>query len=619
VIPPDLSLAEQESGRFHGLARQRVAWGRLDEAGAYRIRGVPAGTYRVATTGEVPGWFHAWSEPFELRAGETVTVPDLVLAPNPNVISGRVLASDGGRPKGVDLRYADADSSGTAERPWLSGSVGRDGAFEIAFETPGAHDLYFCGPPDQARGELLVRGVVTGTRDLELRLGEPASMELAVQGEDGGRLADFGYAVHWVGMEGFGSSLSFTNHPTGRLRIPVRALPFVLRVTGSDHLPEDVGPFDTMHHPEEVVVRLRSMPSLSARVLFEGRPIEGASVSLQSIAPPGRLQACNGFPCRFEDYASPRTTDADGRCTIRAGDPGRRALLVRAEGYAEAETEAFDFDPNAPGAEHAIELARGGSLEGRVLPRGGSSAEGILVGISRGDGVCRIVRVAADGRYRFERLAAGTWWLRRCPRDYVAEGGYSYEVVEGFDPSLAETRVEDGRTTSFDLDLRDAFAVVEGRFSIESGAAAAWTVRLVEPGENPQGQDGGRLDAGGEFHFDAERLGPHTLVFRLVADDRDQEIEVPLAIERGVRRVDVAVATGTIEGTARPGASIEHVWLGSPPTRGLAHWGADASGRFRVEGVPAGRGTLSIVEHGTRSAAVAVDVPDGGTVRVELR
>jgi RNA polymerase sigma factor (sigma-70 family) len=614
VVHPDLVPGEREP-----VAGKRVAWARLAGDGTYAVAGVPIGTYRIATGSEWPGLIGGCTTPFEVGAGQTADAPDLLLEVNPNVIRGTVVRPDGSAAKNREVEYAV--SSGRVPDPegWVGTTTEADGRFIIAMQSPAICDLYV-RDLGEALGEVVARGIPTGTRDLVLQLPEPSWIDLLVLDEKGAPIPAFTVATRYEKTGSFFSSMGGPR-PKGRTRVLARALPFFIDVSAEGRFMRELGPFDADRHPDDLTVVLPPLSLLRGRVLCDGRPVAGAEVRMVRPTLRDGLYACNGFPCHFDldCEAMHAKTAEDGSFSITQRERGTYALWVCTEGFAEAETAPFEHVPDATLPAFEITIGRGGLLEGRVIAAPGRSVEGTLVGISRGDGLCRVMRVGRDGSYRFEHLASGNWTIRRCERDFQSDGEWTYQQVSGFDPSLAGFRIQEGRTTAFDLDLRDAECSVEGRLPPGPCAGSRWVARLQRPGDENSWESSVQVGASGELRIDAGVLGPHLLVLTSTGEAGcDQRVEDRLDLHRGVNPWELPFSTGVLEGESIPGAVLSHAWADARGRVCTTRFVADGEGRFRVVGIPAGAGSVERIQPGGGAPRADVDVPEHGVLRVVL-
>jgi hypothetical protein len=578
------------------------------------FEGAPTGTFRVATLYYGAGLMQSCSEPFEVAPGGDVQVPELVLERNPNVIEGYLIAPDGEKIVRGSVTYRVSDAASPGSNPWVAAPRNEDGGFSIGFSSPTVCDVYA-----ETLGEALVRNVPTGTHDLRLQVAQPTWIDLTVVDERDQPLSVYSVGLALVG-DGFG--LTGGEHPEGRTRVQVKALPFLVQVLAEGRVRRELGPFDPDHHPAQLKVILSPLAPLRGRVIFQGRPVAGAAVWLERVVSSDKLHTRNGFPCRFEfDIGLPEsTTDSEGRFEMTWRDTVTYSLLVRATDLAEYETAPTEFSPETAHSNFEIELSNGGELRGRVIPASGDSAEGVLVGISRGDGIYRVIHTAADGRYAFDHLARGAWSIRRCEEDYAVSGGIEERDVFGFDPSLAAFTVEDGRTTTFDLDLSHASSRIEGELPSGLDRGRAWHVSLVPRGRRAADVLSHAIDSSGSFRVEASLLGPHDLVFADSGEGgRDQRFTATVDLERGATTWRFPLTTGVVEGDAAPNALLEHKWSGPAGATCTTHFLADARGHFRADTLPSGAGTIAVLSPGSGSVPRAVDVPADDVLHIDLR
>ena len=615
-VTPELSLEERASLRFGLADRKRVGYAMLRADGSYESSGLPVGTYRAFVSMRVPGHFSACSDPVDVRAGETTPIPDLALEQNPNTIQGRLVGSDGQPPgfRDIEFTFVSSTSASSSERLAVGTGVDQEtGRFVIDLPRAGICDL-FARDFGKEDGEALLRNVPTGTKDLVLKLEPPEFIELLVRDELGAPIQSYKVARSLDEL-GLGESEG-GSHPEGRSRVFVHAIPFHLTVSADGFASQTFGPFDLAHFPIDLSVTLLPAPVLRGRVTDHGSPVGRARVWLKRLAPADKLVACNGFPSRFDDeFPNEKSTDEQGRFAFSPEGSGPFAIVVDSWKHRAAESRVFDCPPGVEIPKFELRIQAESTLEGHVLVADGISAAGTIVGISRGDGLTRTIVAGEDGRYRFDDLAPGPWWIRRCETDYSSTGGSSCGQVEGFDPSLQHVEVIEGSITSFDLDLRDVSCELRGRLRSALASTSHWIARFGAAPEKAPPEVYSTLAADGTFAIRPPVLGPHTL---LLTDegraDRDQRIEARLEIHRGLNEWSVELPTGAIEGVGYPGAVLAHRWKDDRGTTCTSHFLVDARGSFRVEGIPAGAGTIEC-----DGRSIPVEVREGETTRVSLR
>jgi hypothetical protein len=242
--------------------------------------------------------------------------------------------------------------------------------------------------------------------------------------------------------------------------------------------------------------------------------------------------------------------------------------------------------------------------------------------------------VGSDGSFRFERLTPGQWRVTRAVhevREYGEESTFNIsnrEVV-----FTGNCVVDEGRTTRFDLDLRDDLpCVFSGHVSVDGQPAAAWTLTLrMESGEDSPAQlPGGALDGQGNVRVEVPGPGIYRVELRpppRTGDDESFSQSVQLA--RGENPWQLALSTGRLEG--RVGTAIDvgpdrafwYSWKGAGDLEFSARFSPDAEGQFHVPLVPVGPGTLRRLDgQDPRTmrwvTAREVEVAAGETLRVDV-
>ena len=295
-----------------------------------------------------------------------------------------------------------------------------------------------------------------------------------------------------------------------------------------------------------------------------------------------------------------------------------------------------------------IQMGSGGSVRGRVTDRHGRPVPGAIIvatrpdslgGSPHGDKDVYQGHSGADGSYRIEHMAAGSYFLFLTRGDAAldplaflgtmnfdlvrvpAEGEVTYNLV---DSSAAGTRV---------------FGVVtSGGQPVRGGTLFA----LSFEGENLFGVDAKVAEVGADGTFEFPGLEPGDFQFRYGGDTAEVVLEVEV-LDRAAQRVDLALPQGGLEGrviSAETGegigaAEVLVVRTGRGGPRGglfgelLAAQGArvktrtDANGAFGVERLQ--EGTWEIVVNPPRwgaqrgrfapAAAQRVEVVEGALLR----
>src|SRR5262249_16956395 len=153
----------------------------------------------------------------------------------------------------------------------------------------------------------------------------------------------------------------------------------------------------------------------------------------------------------------------------------------------------------------------GGAIEGHVLVAQGKEASGVIVAANRGDGRARTTRSGADGAFHFDGLTPGRWNVTRAQ----AEISPNRSTTSSWDGETKDVEppwdcvVDEGRTTRFDVDVRDAApCVVIGHVEVNHAPATGWSVHVAPElnfmmAEPP----GGTVDAKGDVRVEVAEPG----------------------------------------------------------------------------------------------------------------
>ncbi|HEX6885028.1 MAG TPA: sigma-70 family RNA polymerase sigma factor [Planctomycetota bacterium] len=427
-----------------GFERERTVASGPD--GTFELTGVPAGRHRLWA--HAPSMRHGWTEPFEVRAGEDLFALELRLPAllATDRITGIVLDPSGEPLGGARLMstYLHEHESGST-----TSNVGDDGRFDLVLRRETRYS-FVASDREGRYADAYAWDVTPGTRELELRLGEVRTFEALVRDEEGRPLEGCRFKTS---MEVGGAMTSSDGRPQvrepGLYALVLPSIPFQLVVEADGYQPAT---FESLR-PESVGARLEVVltraPRLAGRVVADGKPVAGARVTLHRAVVADSYWR-DGFYCLYRPEAADQaTSDADGRFTLTCKQPG--PVWVRATSAGWTAADLGPLQPDAAG-ELRIELTGGGSIEGRVLLPDGADAEGVVVGISRGDGHPRTLRAGPEGRFRFDHLVPGRWQVQRCESELDPS-----TVTTMSDSTPVEIEwsctVEPGRVTRFDLDL----------------------------------------------------------------------------------------------------------------------------------------------------------------------
>jgi len=515
----------------------------------------------------------------------------------------RVESAAGAPLAGVILRYgalawplAASDADGLLRLP-----PARAGREELLLVPPG-------GPPyplPAAKGgaeapELTARLPAAATllgRVVDARTGRPVAGALAWSARDPG---------------GF-----VATDENGRYRLAVSpADPGAIEVAAADFLKArvEVAPAQA-RLGRAPTLGLEKASTLTGDVVAGGRPIAGALVEAVLYAARGERP--------FDPRANAvdrAATDARGGFQLRRLQQGKRyELLARRDGYFPAAVET-----TAPEEKRRIELASIRALSGQVKDPQGQPLAGVEIEVQP---AIRAGRTPSTLELRDPRESAGAP-LRTDARGrflLAAPPAAAIDAVfrkPGYAPlSLRRVRIlpGDGPSDLGQVVLRPGSAL-QGRVVDTAGKpVAAAKVFLLEeeppPFEDPSiaNRPSAETSRAGDFafrdlpaavplHLFVRADGYRKTVVRGIRPPREQPLVVTLESGNVLRGVVVDEA-----GSPVPGAAVEATWpitLPGDPEHRLSAMTASAvattrsSGRFEIEGLPAGSMALTVEAHG---------------------
>jgi hypothetical protein len=257
-----------------------------------------------------------------------------------------------------------------------------------------------------------------------------------------------------IELIGMVSQAELATSGPGDYRVACPSGDFQLEVQAPGHRPAREGPLNGAALPARLEIVLERTPRVHGRVVAGGAPLAGASVELRYFDEGGGMTV-DGLRCVSSPFVdSEATSDGEGRFELELvrDEP----FLVRASHADWAVGETGRFAASAASAPEPltveVELTAGGAIEGLVRVSVGARPDGRFVVAHHGDGAPRCVRTDRDGRYRFDRLAPGSWQV--LVRDEELDpNSTSYGGYRGDAPLEWSCTVEPGRTTRFDLDV----------------------------------------------------------------------------------------------------------------------------------------------------------------------
>ncbi len=624
--------SELEELRLHP-AEEVVPAARTDSDGAFLLEGVTTGYVRVWA--RRAGYLGTYSAPVEIRAGQESYGLELVLESlsSTNRIAGVVLDPSNAPVPGAELDYRYSARAGAV---MTAGDRLADGRGRFEFLVPQDAELWITASDPEGRfSPDSASGVRTGSGELVLRLARAEPVELVVTDAGGAPVTRYAFEVLSADGRTQSQGQSRGEHEGGSVVLRLPSEPFLLRVDAAGFELAEVGPLEPAGLPRPLRVSLVPVPGLHGRVTHDGVGVAAADVSLQALVPPGLFVAKNGFRTLVESASETVRTDADGRFLLTPRTPG--AFVVRAEhaGLAPAVSAVLELGPSLRGPEVELELTPGGAIEGRVVKLDRTDPAGTIVGLTRGDGQDRTLRVGPDGAYRFERLTPGPWSVIEC-REEIQPG---MTVTNTSDrprgaPEIEWTcDVQAGRTTRYDLVIGDPEAcVLDGRLRIDGRAPLAWSAALAEGDDVFEIPDENRLSIGpgGAFRLARSEPGRYRLVLSGGSQEGNERLLFDVVhLEPGAVVWELDLETGTLEIDGVPAWDGEgipafvHVWDGPGRVKLLTVLAGDADGHVTLRSIPAGKGRivrpdLSTLDLDHWPLVTEVEVRSGGSVHARL-
>jgi len=537
-------------------------------------------------------------------------------------IEGVVTAPDGSPAADYEFRVEFGGPAITGSVPARTDAQGR-----FHLETLD-QTTYSVIVDDPGRGWTSARvgGLLPGRRDVVLAAKTSRTVGIDARGADGERVAAFSFQVSIVGGP-FGRSAANDGQATAErpARVFVPGGPFSLTVTAPGFAATTAENIDPDRVDDPIVVALTPLPRWRGVVRAASRPVAGARVSLHRALDAGEARFTRGFPLtRDATKSATAVTDAQGAFDVTIREAGRYLVRAEADGFVVGESAVVAIEPATGGDLPVVELGRGGVLDGTVKTGGTRGPEGLLVGAARGDGDVLAAKVGADGRYRFDHVAAGPWIVRVI--DEVPPVGTTI-CMKSDAPIEWSCEVREGETTRRDLGVgAGAACVVRGRLTTAGGRE--WFVGIAYPDLSRGSTDDKSVEvaADGSFEIATERVGDYWLMFMTAG--LEARVYVPVRLAAGERRVDLALEVGAVEVVApaeKSRASRNAVWTGADGTFGISNPRRDDD-RVVFPVVPVGRVRIVRYDPGSKESDLRkwpsdaeVDVTAGTTRRVEIR
>ena len=487
--------------------------------GTFELSGVPVSFIRLWAS--APGFEPQYTSAIEVRAryesrGVNITLPKL--KPENHILL-RVLNPTGEPVPNADLNFRyEISSLGTSMQG--TRTTDQEGRYEFVLKDD-ARLWVNASDPDSKFGTSALQDIQTGPEEILLRLTEPLFGTLTVTRSDRTPVGEFELEVRSADGELAHENITVAATSDGIIQYRLPASDFLLRVTAPLAEIEELGPL-APSKTKTLSMRLSPVPGMHGTIMAEGEPLANADVSLHGTIPSDTSCSINGFRCssRRQPVASTRT-DEQGRFVLTIREPGAYIVRAEAERYAPADTTPFTIEADLQSAAIELELGRGGTLEGEVRTGTSESPADSIVGISRGDGYARTMRVGHDGKFRFEGLTPGLWSV--APNDSLLIPGtisISKQIgsrVVPFESLEWNCEIVEGQTTFHAVGL-DGTAnwSFDGHFSLSGDTSLAWTARLLAPERFFVEDSPGAVALGtnGDFKLPVHDLGQYQLVLR---------------------------------------------------------------------------------------------------------
>lgn len=580
--------------------------------GAFEVAEVLAGRSTLGIA--APGYAPFRREGVEVPQGGGVTdLGELVLEPEA-FVPGRVVDPEGAPVPGASVR--SWRTSGTRmRRMYYPGSqelaepveTGEDGRFRVGGAAAG--EVVRIEVRKEGWVEATVEGVRVPPEEPVTVLLRPAATVAGAVVDERGRPvpgAEIRPAFRaMAGMPGGGyfrpqptderGAFEVTGFPPGRTAIEAEAPGY----QASAPVTLELAPGERR---EGVEIVLAEGAAVSGRVLGpDGLPVAGARVA-------ARGDEAFGASWRGASVE----TGADGRFTLDTLAPGRVVLEATKDGFAAA-TREVELGPG--GASVELHLGRGAEVSGWVLEADGSPAAGRQLQLAPGV-------LSFDQRNQQTAAADGSFLFRG-----VADGEYRLKVLEDWSvlwSSPDPIRVEGGVPVS-GLEVRlPATATLTGRLvGLRPDEIQGATVQAMVAEMGLQGERAGEVLPDGGYRVSGLTPGRWQVVAAATRSGRQAQGKVEIEAGRTEAVLDLEfrpghTVTGTVLSAGEPVAGAQ-VRVQSQSYAGTGDATTGIDGRFRIEGVSAGRQRLMVQDPQSGTMAFEELQVDGDRdVRVEL-
>lgn len=339
------------------------------------------------------------------------------------------------------------------------------------------------------------------------------------------------------------------------------------------------------------------------------RPVAGARVSLDRMEGEDSSQRPEG--------PEPTETDLEGQFLIVDLAAGRYDLLIESPGFVPAALPGVSIPSQRREVDvGTIALARGASLEGRVLDSAGEPIEGAEVELKPiGPVAPTSVRTGVDGRFVLADLAGGARYDLGIQRE-----GYAEVEVEGVQaPTDEPLTVVLESTCHLSGRVLDSggravpgatVMIVQARGRIASASGPTFTQRRGR---------GATADDSGSFRIEEVEPGIVQLQAAAPGFGDGKPLELDIEPGRDVEGIDLVLPAGVVisgrvrgpDGRAVGGARVRIIGVAARIESEFAETSSDGTGRFRLEGVKPGSHRVEAAREGYGRAVREVEAREG--------
>ncbi|WP_063747611.1 carboxypeptidase regulatory-like domain-containing protein [Corallococcus macrosporus] len=335
----------------------------------------------------------------------------------------------------------------------------------------------------------------------------------------------------------------------------------------------------------------------------EVRAGAAATVSIDLVRSEGRVEGTArlegasdhfGVTVVLTETGASTTTDSQGRFAFSVTS-GAYTVEARRTGYVTTR-QSVEVRQNETST-LSLTLARErGSVAGTLLLEGGGSPVDITVTLV---GTAFSARTNGSGQFSFSSVPSGTYTLE------ATKAGYA--------PARPSVTVRANEQAQVNATLALARGDIEGVVLLEDAPTTSGiSVALVENGSTLT------TDAQGRFRFEALRAGTYTLTAWWNGYEREERtVEVRFEQTTTVN-ITLMRESGAVRGTVQLTGESNHAGVSVALSGHEAVATTDAQGHFVLEGVAAGRYTLTARRANYTKAETALDVRGGEPAAVNL-